>query len=176
MTQFMISSHVGDVRPDGDPKETAELLDRLKIVKVTSHDPDEEPITKSTRPLPQERRVAELSTYGFEEPKTIPEGKCSLKQSLEFITKYQNDPGSNPVESIAQDYKMKKSDVENIVTNFRVFELFVSSDGKKGVAQGVLDSIGVNKVIQPMFKPKFADLEKHALPQIKKENAIEQEK
>lgn len=59
---------------------------------------------------------------------------------------------------------MKENDVENVVTYFRVFELYVSSDAKKGVAKSVLDSIGVNKVVAPLFHTKFADMEKHALP------------
>lgn len=65
---------------------------------------------------------------------------------------------------------MKEDDVENVVTHFRVFELYVSSDAKKGVAKSVLDSIGVNKVVAPLFHTKFADLEKNALPPQPKES------
>ncbi|GFT91930.1 uncharacterized protein NPIL_338261 [Nephila pilipes] len=138
-------------------KKPTELLDRLKVVKVTSEGSSEQPV--STRPLPQERAAVGVPLYGYEEPKHIPEGKCSLRQALEFITQHQNDPQTHSVKSIAESHSMKETDVGNIMKHFRVFELYISRDGKNHVAKSTLDNIGVSKVVAPMFKSKFAHLE-----------------
>ncbi|CAL1270411.1 unnamed protein product [Larinioides sclopetarius] len=138
-------------------KKPDELLDRLKIVKVTSEGSTENPVSK--RPLPQDRLPVGIPTFGFEEPKHIPQGKCSLKQALDFITKHQDDPKTHSIKSIAETHSMKESDIENIVKHFLVFELFISRDSKSNVAKSMLESLGVGKVVTPMFKPRFAHLE-----------------
>ncbi|KAF8778139.1 Protein NDUFAF4 like protein [Argiope bruennichi] len=138
-------------------KKPDELLERLKIVKVTSQGSTENPASK--RPLPQDRQAVGVPTFGFEEPKHIPQGKCSLRQALDFITKHQDDPKTHSVKSIAEARSMKESDVDNIVKHFRVFELYVSRESKTNVAKSTLESLGVGKVVTPMFKPKFAHLE-----------------
>lgn len=99
----------------------------------------------------------ELPTYGFEEPKVVPSGKCSLKQALEFITKHQNDPSTHSVASIANTYNMKSADIKNIVEYFRAYQLYVGHDEKIGLTKTALQTLGATKVIQPLFKAKFTE-------------------
>lgn len=47
---------------------------------------------------------------------------------------------------------MKSSDVENIVANFRAFELHVSKDEKVGFAKTALKALGANKVVHSSFR------------------------
>ncbi|GFQ82876.1 uncharacterized protein TNCT_356011 [Trichonephila clavata] len=148
-------------------RKSTDLLDRLKVVKVTSE--GTLPNSVSTKPLPQAREAVEVPLYGYEEPKNIPEGKCSLRQALGFITQHQNDPQTHSIKSIAENHTMKEIDVENIIKHFRVFELYISRDGKSRVAKSTLKSIGVGKVVEPMFKPKFAHLEPNRVPSDTKE-------
>ncbi|GIY46025.1 uncharacterized protein CEXT_790201 [Caerostris extrusa] len=139
-----------------------ELLDRLKIVKVSSEGTGENPV--SNRPLPQERRAMQVPLFGYEEPKVMPEGKCSLRQALAFITKHQNDPTKHSVKSIAEAHFMKESDIENIIKYFRAFEVYISRDGKTTVAKTTLENMGARKIVAPIFKPKFAHLEPQNMP------------
>ncbi|GIY44961.1 uncharacterized protein CDAR_267121 [Caerostris darwini] len=150
-----------EIKNDLEKKPT-ELLDRLKIVKVSSEGTGENPV--SNRPLPQERRAMQVPLFGYEEPKVIPEGKCSLRQALAFITKHQNDPTKHSVKSIAEAHFMKESDIENIIKYFRAFEVYISRDGKTTVAKTTLENMGARKIVAPIFKPKFAHLEPQNMP------------
>ncbi|GBO03720.1 hypothetical protein AVEN_170584-1 [Araneus ventricosus] len=158
---FWVTIGRPEIRKDME-KKPEELLDRLKIVKVTSEGTAENPASK--RPLPQHRHPVEEPTFGFEEPKHIPQGKCTLRQTLDFITKHQQDPKTHSIKSIAEARSMKESDIENIVKYFRVFELYVSRDSKTTVAKSTLERLGIGKVVSPMFKREFADLEPTNIP------------
>nr|XP_042906096.1 protein NDUFAF4 homolog [Parasteatoda tepidariorum] len=138
-------------------KKDLELLNRLKIVKVNSEVVEEDTKTRS-RPLPQERHQLGLPSFGYQEPSIIPGGRCTLRQVLEFLAKHQNDPEEHTVEAIAKTYSMKSEDVQNIVTYFRAFELFVPRENKKNVGQDVLDTLGVGNVVKPLFRSKFKNM------------------
>ena len=117
---------------------------------------------KETKSLPQIRTVQPPPTYGYEEPKIVPEGKCTLRQALEFITDHQNDPAANKIDSIAKAHNMKVSDVENIVKNFRVFELYIPRDKNVDLTKSVLKALGANKIRQPLFAEPFQNVESKA--------------
>lgn len=62
----------------------------------------------STKPLPQDRGHPPIFQYGFYESHVIPEGKCSLKQALIFLTQHSENPTEHSVEKIAVEYKLDK--------------------------------------------------------------------
>ncbi|XP_054724782.1 protein NDUFAF4 homolog [Uloborus diversus] len=125
--------------------------------------------SKTSRPLPQMRNKPEIPLYGYEEPKVIPEGRCSLKQALEFISKHQNDPDTHSVKFIAEKYNMKESDVQNVLENFRAFEMHVSRDGKLKIADSEVTLLGARKIIQPLYKSKFSNMQLDAVVDSKDE-------
>lgn len=83
---------------------------------------------KAKEPKPQlareEQVVVQSPDYGYTEPEVIPEGKCTLRQALEFLTKH-DESESYSVDQIASDYKLKPEDVQNIVNSFLCFRVHV---------------------------------------------------
>lgn len=63
---------------------------------------------KESRPLPQSRYSIEEYIQDLSEPTVIPEGKCSLRQALTFISQHKNDPTIHSSENIAAEYKIDK--------------------------------------------------------------------
>ncbi|CAG2067330.1 unnamed protein product, partial [Timema podura] len=47
--------------------------------------------TDPNRPLPLVRGNMEEQEFGFHEPKTVPRGRCSLRQALQFINDHETD-------------------------------------------------------------------------------------
>lgn len=135
-------------------KKPEDLLNRLKIVKVTST--DELPKVeshRSARALPQARIAQSVPDFGYEEPKIIPVGKCSLRQALEFITKIQNDPENWTIQKVAEEYNLNSTDVENVVNHFRTFYVIYNKASRKGLAGTHLDVLGAHKTVS--LEPKY---------------------
>lgn len=65
-------------------------------------------MSSSTRLLPQDRTQTPLFEYGVYVSSVIPEGKCSLQQALDFISKHNENPTEYSAEKIAQEYKLDK--------------------------------------------------------------------
>lgn len=54
---------------------------------------------------------------------------------------------------------MKVSDVENIINNFRVFELYVPRDKDITLAKSVLKALGTNKIKQQLYAEPFENVQ-----------------
>lgn len=128
---------------DEDPKideklniKDAELDKMLKDVYVTSEGKPEEDLTREiqqknpNRPLPMYRMQPEDYEYGFKEPDKINYGRVTLRKALEFLTAYQSNPKEVTAEKIAEEYKLKLDDVNNIVKYFKTFEIFIPETKK----------------------------------------------
>ena len=114
-------------------KKNVQLDDNLKSVYVSSTDPETKPKKDdevSTKPLPQDRGHPPTFEYGFYESHVIPQGKCSLKQALIFLTEHTENPTEHSVEKIALQYKLDKEIVANIVQHFRIPKLLDTSEQK----------------------------------------------
>lgn len=53
------------------------------------------------------------------------EGKCTLKQALNFISLHNTDPIKNSTKVIAKEYKLDEEIVKNILTYFRALDLYI---------------------------------------------------
>lgn len=72
--------------------------------------------------LPEDRTRPGKFTYGFMEPETIPPGRCSIRQALDFLLEHRSDPDEvGSAESIARRYNLDIKHVNNILTHFSVF-------------------------------------------------------
>ena len=119
-------------------KKNVQLDDHLKSVYVSSTDPESKPKKDgevSTKPLPQDRGQPPSFEYGFYESHVIPEGKCSLKQAMIFLTEHTENPTKHSVEKIALEYKLDKEIVANIVQHFRIPKLMDTSEQKAVAAK-----------------------------------------
>lgn len=111
--------------------KNAELDKMLKEVYVTSEGKPEEDVTREiqqknpNRPLPMYRMQPEDYEYGFKEPEKITYGRVTLRKALEFLSAYQCNPNEVTAEKIAEEYKLKLKDVNNILKYFKTFEIFV---------------------------------------------------
>lgn len=50
---------------------------------------------------------------------------------------------------------MKVSDVENIINNFRVFELYIPRDANVTLAKTMLKSLGANRIREQLYAEPF---------------------
>lgn len=57
---------------------------------------------------------------------------------------------------------MKVSDVENIVNNFRVFELYIPRDKNVTLTKSVLKALGTNRVRQQLYAEPFENVQPSA--------------
>ena len=84
------------------------------------------------RPLPENRSTAEDPEFGYLEPVRIPEGKCSMRQALEFITNHQADKIQFSAANIADQYKLEKGNVQKVLKYFHMLDVQIPMlpDGK----------------------------------------------
>ena len=76
-------------------------------------------IVSAKRPLPQSRQQHDNDLeFGFLIPDTIPPGRCSIKQALEFIVAHNMDEKTHTAEKVAADYMLDKEVTTNILTHF----------------------------------------------------------
>lgn len=125
------------------------LDDRLKKVFVTSQEPQvrircvqesragiqhsfpqfqqhqlDPPIQRQhdeDKPLPSSTKTVDYFEFGYLEPIKITPGRCSLRQATQFILDHGEDPKLWTKEKIAEEYKMKVENIENILKYFRTF-------------------------------------------------------
>ncbi|XP_038218289.1 protein NDUFAF4 homolog [Zerene cesonia] len=125
---------VQEAIPDIDEKIVKKDLgldERLKDVYVTSKGTPEDDITRlkkeqnPNRPLPKDRNIIEDFDFGLKEPESIPYGRTTLRQAIEYISSHQLNPEEVTAAKIAYEYKLKESDVEHILKYFRTFEIYV---------------------------------------------------
>ncbi len=82
------------------------------------------------RPLPENRNIVEDPEYGYLEPVSIPQGKCSVRQALEFISNNQMNSKKFSPEVIAESYKLDKRQVQSVIKYFHTMEVqFPMSEG-----------------------------------------------
>ncbi|KAM8704753.1 hypothetical protein ACLKA7_009242 [Drosophila subpalustris] len=112
----------------------AGLDTRLKDVYVTSQDKfiqrvlERQAATAAEdikRPLPLTRNAPDDFEYGYLEPKRVTQGRCTLRQALQFINDHQIDPEAWPTKKIADEYKLKEPHVENILKYFKTFSVYI---------------------------------------------------
>ncbi|XP_067134648.1 protein NDUFAF4 homolog [Centruroides vittatus] len=100
------------------------LLDRLKSVKITSYDPVKEESKKDDgKVLPQNKSYVKSSEYGVFEATSVPQGKISLRQVIEFLNKHQTDPNLWNAKLIAKEYKLDLTMTEQILKHFSLYSV-----------------------------------------------------
>ncbi|CRK86927.1 CLUMA_CG000748, isoform A [Clunio marinus] len=120
-------------------RKSAELDDRLKKVFVTSSEyVDQRRIINPEKPLPVNRKYVEDFEFGFKEPEPekVALGKCTLRQAIQFLSDHQLDGGKWTAEKIAQEFKLKQDNVQNILDHFHMFNIHISK--KEGKAKKYL--------------------------------------
>lgn len=113
---------------DEQKKKHKKLDEYLKNVRVNSKGQNPEIVTKSDRHLPENRRRTLLSDYGFTEPEVIPEGRASLRQALNFIAQHHLSPKDNSADTIAEQYKLNTTHVQNILKYFQTFHMHIPKE------------------------------------------------
>merc|ERR1711915_640291 len=108
-------------QPDDVKKSLAEedprLMNRLKQVYVTSHDPmpQKEIPDNPNRPLPVSRESRIDPEFGFFESQRVAYGKTSLRTAIEVITKHQEDPEIFTAKRLAMEHKLDIGITEKIL-------------------------------------------------------------
>lgn len=160
---------------DEDPKineklnlKDVELDKMLKEVYVTSEGKPEEDITReiqqksSKRPKPMYRMQPEEYEYGFKEPDVIPYGRVTLRKALEFLAAHQCDPNQVTAEKIAEEYKLKLEDVNNMLKYFKTFEVFVPETKKTPAT--FAGPATIRKQMERAFEMKQIEDKKNVVP------------
>jgi len=115
-------------------KKDAELDDRLKRVFVSSSDYlEQRRKIDPEKPLPVNRKHVEDFELGYKEtdPKQIPLGKCTLRQAVQFIGDFRQKPEEWTAEKISSEFKMKRETVDDILENFRLFDIHIPTGQSK---------------------------------------------
>nr|CAH7718418.1 unnamed protein product [Callosobruchus chinensis] len=138
-------------------QKNKELDNLLKQVYVTSSNVEllNKKVDNPERPLPSDRTSVQSFLYGMKEPDHVPAGKSSLKRILEFISMHQNDPKFYNAKKIADDTMIPEKTVRDILTHFRVFEIYIPQerDVKANFAGPSLPKITVLKEIRKELPP-----------------------
>lgn len=98
-----------------------DLDQRLKSVYVESK--GDNPIVKTKRKLPEDRRKVNDPKFGYLEPVTIPEGRIPLRLALEMINSHKDDPEANSAKVLADKYKLDLETTHHILEYFQSFML-----------------------------------------------------
>ncbi|XP_030752661.1 protein NDUFAF4 homolog [Sitophilus oryzae] len=108
-------------------KKNEQLDKHLKDVYVVSNDRVHDWKIKENpdRPLPKDRTQSGPFLFGHKDPDRVPIGKVILKDALTFISQHQNDPKTHSPSKIAEDYKLSKETVENVLKYYRIFEIYL---------------------------------------------------
>lgn len=89
------------------------------------------------------RRPVAYFDLGYHEPdvQKVPRGKCTLRQAIQFISDNQQNPKDWPPERIANEFKIKRENVDNILEHFRMFEVHLPAE-KGTTKQYLIDPFG----------------------------------
>lgn len=68
-------------------------------------------------------------------------GKCTLRQAIQFISDNQQNPTEWTPERIANEFKLKPENVDNILEHFRMFEVHLPPE-KGSTKQYLIDPFG----------------------------------
>jgi len=110
------------------------LHDRLKTVYVSSTDPapdpragqdDHKPLPRDVRQHYQDFLPAQMRVEREGVSRTLPRGKVSLNQAVEFISKHAESEGSFGAEQISQDYRLNQEVVANTIKYYTIFSMLV---------------------------------------------------
>ena len=82
-------------------------------------------VKSAVRHLPEDRSKVVDPEFGYLEPVTIPPGRCSLRQALEFISLHQTEPEIHTVDKIAQNYYLEMDKVDSILKYFHMYQLHI---------------------------------------------------
>ena len=85
------------------------------------------------KPLPTARTQVEDFEYGYQEPdiKKVSLGKCTLRQAIQFISDHQEKPNEWTAARIADEFKLKQENVDQILEHFRMFQVHIpKTEGK----------------------------------------------
>ncbi|XP_076113707.1 NADH dehydrogenase [ubiquinone] 1 alpha subcomplex assembly factor 4-like [Mytilus galloprovincialis] len=104
------------------------LDERLKTLQIDSTGKNQDIVAKK---MPESRKETEDPEFGFDEPASIPEGKVTLRKTLEFILNHQKYPEEYTSEQVAKEYKLDPVQVKHVLKHFQTFELHVSNEFKK---------------------------------------------
>jgi len=108
-----------------------ELHERLKSVYVSSSDPRLEEVHETeSKPLPrdvtqhyQDFVPAQMRAERPGVARTLPRGKVSLDQSVEFLTKYSSSQGEFGATEISNQYRLNPEVVKNILNYYNIFNV-----------------------------------------------------
>lgn len=113
-------------------EQWTELLDRLKSVKVISHDHIKEKMKKDdSKLLPQNKSYVDSPEFGVFDVKSVPHGKISLRQVVEFLNHHHADPNLWNAELIAKEYKLDLTMTEQILRYFSLYNIAFPDKKKK---------------------------------------------
>lgn len=104
------------------------------------------------RPLPLDRHAVDDFEYGFKEPEKVALGRCTLRQAIKFISDHQSDSETWTAVKIANEYKLKETNVGkwknidsqnckifysffilftgNILNHFKTFQIYIPDKQK----------------------------------------------
>lgn len=76
------------------------------------------------------RRPAAYYDLGYHETdvQKVPRGKVTLRQAIQFISDHQQHPEEWTAERIANEYKVKRENVDNIIEHFRMFQIHLPKE------------------------------------------------
>lgn len=90
-------------------------------------------IINPEKPLPLSRKHVGQFEFGFQEPDAsrVSQGKCTLRQAVQFISDHQENPDEWTAEKIANEFKLKPESVNDILEHFRMFSVHIpKTEGK----------------------------------------------
>jgi len=161
------------------------LHDRLKTVYVSSTDPAPDPRAEQSedKPLPRDVRQhyqdflpAQMRVEREGVSRTLPRGKVSLGQAVEFITKHAETEGSFGAEQISKDYRLNQEVVANTIKYYSIFSMMVpetreSETDKPDPLQAGPDWQLVSKSKMPMELEEEREEKKREIARIQKQRA-----
>ncbi|XP_014252576.1 protein NDUFAF4 homolog [Cimex lectularius] len=124
-----------------------QLDENLKQVYVKSFDPVVQPANKYGKPsekmrkLPVSRSCNSNHIFSYLEPDSVPEGKLSLSQAMKMITSHQEDPHKFNPAFLSQQYNVPINDIENILTYFSNFNVFIPEQKKEKEKMNVFNIV-----------------------------------
>jgi hypothetical protein len=86
-------------------------------------------VVNPDKPLPTARTTPEDFEFGHQEPdvKKVALGKCTLRQAIQFISDHQQQPNEWTAKRIAEEFKMKQENVDQILQHFRMFQVHINT-------------------------------------------------
>lgn len=106
-----------------NPKE---LVENLKKVRISSEGYNKDIPIEGEKPLPSRRTFTPPHLVGMVEPHNVPAGRISLSMLLELYKKRTADETKWTFDALGKEFKMDPKHIEQILDNFRPFQVFRS--------------------------------------------------